>query len=86
MDFAPGAIFLDTKLTWDLFANDLDLFLFHGGVQVAASQDMQALSQSAREGAAVDYPASGEWVAEARGWLSAPQAFTLTIQQYFPIN
>ena len=88
---APGAIFLDTKLTWDNFASDLDLFLFDQDgsgayVQRVASQDTQALSQTAREGVAVDDPPAGNWRADVRGYLTATQAYTLTIQQYFPVK
>jgi serine protease AprX len=83
---APGAVFLDTQLQWDQFANDLDLFLFNGGAQVGASQGTQALTMTAREGVAIDYPAAGSWRAEVRGWLTAPQSYTLTIQQYFPLQ
>jgi hypothetical protein len=75
-----------TKLTWSLFVNDLDLFLLRDGVEAAASQDTQALSQTAREGVAIDYPQAGTWTAEARGWLTLPQDYTLTIQQYLPIG
>jgi serine protease AprX len=86
---AAGAIFVDTKLVWDTFANDLDLFVDSQDstgafVQQGASQDTQALSMTAREGIAIDYPATGNWQARVRGWLNAPQAYTLTVQQYFP--
>ena len=56
---APGAVFLDTQLQWDQFANDLDLFLYDDGVQQGASQGTQALTLTAREGVAVDYPPAG---------------------------
>lgn len=87
---ASGAVFLDTKLTWDNYANDLDLYLLRdsGGTwtDVANSQDIQALSMTAREGVAIDYPPSAPWRAEARGWINTLQAYTLTVQQYFPIR
>jgi serine protease AprX len=82
---ASGAIFVDTKLTWGNFVNDIDLFVFDpGGAQAGASQSTQALSQVALEGVAIDYPASGAWRADVRGWLTAPTSYTLTVQQYFP--
>lgn len=84
---AANAVFADTKLTWDNFANDLDLFLFDAaGTQAGASQDVQALSQSAVEGVALDNPAAGTWRAETRGWLNAPQAYTLQVTTYFPVS
>jgi serine protease AprX len=83
---APGALFLDTQLQWDQFANDLDLFLYHDGVQQGASQNIQAITLTAREGVPIDYPAAGNWRAEVRGWLNAPQSYTLIIQQYFPLQ
>ena len=83
---AAGAVFLDAQLQWDQFANDLDLFLYHDGVQQGASQGTQALTLTAREGVATDYPAAGNWRAEVRGWLNAPQSYTLTLQQYFPLQ
>ena len=55
-------------------------------MQVGASQGTQALTLTAREGVAVDYPPAGNWRAEVRGWLNAPQSYTLTIQQYFPLQ
>ncbi len=82
-----GAVFVDTHLTWDLFANDLDLFLFDpSGTQAGASQATQALTQTAVEGVAIDYPAAGTWRAVVRGWLTAPASYTLTVQQYFPVK
>ncbi len=94
LTIASTAVFLDTKLTWDNFVNDLDLFLFREDAsttpstwtQQAASQDTQALSQMAIEGAAIDNPAAGNWRADVRGWLNAPQTYTLTVQQYFPLR
>jgi serine protease AprX len=84
---ASGAIFIDTKLTWGNFVNDIDLFVFDpNGAQAAASQSTQALSQVALEGVAIDYPASGAWRADVRGWLTAPTSYTLTVQQYFPMK
>ncbi len=84
---ASGAVFVDTKLTWDLFANDIDLFLFDpSGTQAGASQATQALTQTALEGVAIDYPAAGQWRADVRGWLTAPTSYTLTVQQYFPVR
>ncbi|HET7435883.1 MAG TPA: S8 family serine peptidase [Thermoanaerobaculia bacterium] len=88
---APGAIFLDSKLTWDQFVNDLDLFLTRDDgsgtyVAVAASQDTQALSQTAREGVAIDAPPAGKWRSDVRGWLNTLQTYRLTVQQYFPIQ
>jgi serine protease AprX len=88
---APNALFLDTQLQWDQFANDLDLFLFRDDgtgtyAQQGASQNIQAVTLTAREGVPVDYPAAGNWRAEVRGWLNAPQSYTLTVQQYFPLQ
>ena len=87
-DFAvdAGAVFLDTKLFWDQWAHDLDLYLQHDGADVANSQDIQALTMSAREGVAIDNPAGGSWRAEVRGWVSSLQSYTVTVQQYFPIR
>jgi hypothetical protein len=91
-DFAvdPSAIFLDVKLFWNEWLNDLDLYLqrdVNGTyVEVAGSQDIQALSMAAREGVAVDFPAGGNWRTEVRGWTNAPQAYSVTVQQYFPIR
>jgi serine protease AprX len=86
----PNAIFLDTKLLWDNFANDIDLYLQRDEngtwVDVANSQDTQALSLTAREGVAIDYPQIGNWRARVRGWLTGPQSYTLSVQQYFPIK
>ena len=86
----PGAVFIDIKLLWDQFANDIDLFVYRNVdgtfAQQAASQDTQALSQTAHEGVSIDYPVAGSWRADARGWLTAPQSYTLTIQQYFPLQ
>ncbi len=87
VDVGTGAVFADTKLIWDNPANDLDLFLFEpAGTQAGASQDIQALSLTALEGVAVDNPASGTWSAEARGWLNAPQSYTLRVETYFPVS
>ena len=87
INVAGGAIFIDTKLTWDNFVNDIDLFLFDpAGTQAAASQATQALSQTALEGVAIDYPATGGWRADVRGWLTTPTSYTLTVQQYFPVK
>ena len=85
-----GAIFLDTKLFWDNFANDVDLYLQRDDngtwVDVANSQDIQALSMAAREGVAIDNPQTGNWRARVRGWVNTVQAYTFTVQQYFPIR
>lgn len=91
MSVASGAIFLDVKLLWDNYANDIDLFLYSvaaDGTETleGASQDFQALSLTAREGVAIDYPAEGAWRAEARGWLNTPQSYTLSVEQYFPLQ
>jgi len=88
---APGAVFLDTQLVWDQFADDLDLFIDKDDgtgtfVQQGASQNTQALTMTAREGIAIDYPAAGAWRARVEGWLTAPQSYTLTVQQYFPLQ
>jgi serine protease AprX len=88
---APNAVFLDTQLQWDQFANDLDLFLLRDDgtgtyVQQGASQAQQALTLTAREGVPMDYPPAGNWRAQVRGWLNTPQSYTLTIQQYFPMQ
>lgn len=93
-DFAvnAGAVFLDTKLTWDQFVNDLDLYLLRDDgsgtypTAVANSQDIQALSQTAREGVAMDAPPAGNWRAEVRGWINTLQTYQLTVQQYFPLR
>lgn len=91
-DFAvePNAVFLDTKLVWDQYANDMDLYLMRNVdgtyVDVANSQDIQALSMTAREGVAIDYPQTGAWRAAARGWINTVQTYTLIQQQYFPIQ
>ena len=91
-DFAvsPNAVFLDTKLFWDQWAHDLDLYLQRDEngtwVDVANSQDIQALTMAAREGVAVDYPQIGAWRARARGWVNTVQTYTLTVQQYFPLK
>ena len=86
----PNAVFLDTKLVWDQFANDLDLYLQQDvngtWVDVANSQDIQALSMAAREGVAIDYPQTGGWRALARGWVNTLQSYTLIQQQYFPVK
>ncbi len=82
-----NAVFLDVKITWDNFANDLDLFLYDpAGEQVGASQDVQALSGEGKEGVAVDNPTAGTWRAETRGWLNTPQAYEGTAQQYIPVK
>lgn len=83
-----GAVFLDARLTWLVFANDLDLFLFAGDATTPAlaSQDIQALSQEAREGAVLDYPAAGTWRGEARGWLSGPEQYLLSVETYYPLR
>ncbi|HYX42538.1 MAG TPA: S8 family serine peptidase, partial [Pyrinomonadaceae bacterium] len=88
---APNAVFLDTQLQWDQFANDIDLFIEKDDgtgtfVQQGASQNTQALTLTAREGVAIDYPGAGNWQARVRGWLNAPQSYTLTVQQYFPLQ
>jgi serine protease AprX len=89
-DVAAGAVFLDTKIFWDQWANDIDLYLQRGDngayVDVANSQDIQALTMAAREGVAVDNPQAGAWRAAARGWINTVQTYTLTVQQYFPIR
>ena len=89
-EVAPNAIFLDTKLVWDQYANDLDLYLQRSvdgtWVDVANSQDIQALTMAAREGVAVDYPQIGGWRATARGWINTLQSYTVIQQQYFPIK
>ena len=87
---SPNAVFLDTKLVWDQWAHDIDLYLQRDDagtwVDVANSQDIQALSMAAREGVAIDHPQAGAWQALARGWINTVQAYTLTVQQYFPIK
>lgn len=91
---STGAVFLDAKLTWESFANDIDLFLQREDtsttpstwVAEGASQDFQALTLQAREGVAIDYPIAGNWRCEVRGWLNAPTAYTFTVQQYFPLK
>lgn len=89
-DFAvdDDAVFLDAKLTWLVFANDIDLFLYEGDSTTAtlASQDIQALSQEAREGAVLDFPAAGTWRAEARGWLNSPEQYVLAVEVYYPLR
>lgn len=51
------AVFLDVKIFWDNFANDLDLFLYTPADEIAgASQDVQALSGEGKECVAVDNP------------------------------
>lgn len=89
-DVAPNAVFLDTKIFWDQVANDIDLYLQRSDngtwVDVANSQDIQALTLAAREGVAVDYPQIGPWRARVRGWLNTVQTYTFTMQQYFPIK
>ncbi|HEX8172841.1 MAG TPA: S8 family serine peptidase [Thermoanaerobaculia bacterium] len=86
----PNAVFLDTKLYWDQWVNDIDLYLQRDDngtwVDVANSQDIQALSQTAREGVAIDAPQVGAWRARARGWVNTVQTYTLSLQQYFPIK
>jgi serine protease AprX len=84
---APGAVFLDTHIVWDNFANDLDLFLFDPtGVQAGASQSIQAVTTSAVEGVPMDSPAAGKWRADVRGWLTTPTSYTLMVSQYFPLK
>src|SRR5688500_14450207 len=87
---APNAVFLDTKIFWDQFANDIDLYLQRDEngtwVDVANSQDIQALTMAAREGVAVDYPQTGAWRALARGWTNTVQSYTFSMQQYFPLR
>ena len=87
-EVGTGAVFLDVKLTWLAFANDLDLFLYSGNSETPtlASQDIQALSLEAREGAVLDMPAEGQWRAQARGWLNTPEMYRVTIQKYFPLR
>jgi serine protease AprX len=90
IEVSPNAVFLDTKLVWDQWAHDLDLHLQRDEngtfVDVASSQDIQALTMAAREGVAVDYPQAGAWRALARGWINTVQSYTLTVQQYFPLR
>lgn len=83
-----GAVFLDAKLTWLAFANDLDLFVYEGDATTPAlaSQDIQALSMEAREGAVLDYPAAGSWRGEVRGWLNTPEQYLLSVETYFPLR
>lgn len=89
---SSGSIFLDVKLLWDNYVNDIDLFLYSIDASTGtetlegASQDIQALSMAGREGVAVDYPSEGDWRADVRGWLNVPQDYTLTTQQYFPLQ
>ena len=88
---APNAVFLDTQLQWDQFANDMDLFIDKDDgtgtyVQQGASQGTQALTLTAREGVAIDFPGAGNWQARVQGWLTAPQSYTLIVQQYFPLQ
>ena len=89
-DVASGAVFLDLKIFWDQYANDIDLYVQRDvdgtWVDVANSQDIQALTMAAREGVAIDYPQAGAWRARARGWLNTVQSYTFTMQQYFPIR
>lgn len=89
-DVAPNAVFLDAKLFWDEYAHDLDLYLQRdengAWVDVANSQDIQALSMAAREGVAIDYPQAGAWRALARGWINTVQNYTFTVQQYIPLR
>lgn len=86
----PNAVFLDTKVFWDQWANDIDLYLQRDEngtwVDVANSQDIQALTMAAREGVAVDYPQIGAWRARVRGWINTVQSYTFTVQQYFPMK
>ncbi|HVF61048.1 MAG TPA: S8 family serine peptidase [Thermoanaerobaculia bacterium] len=86
-EVGAGAVFLDVKLTWLALLNDIDLFLFQGDSTTAtlASQDIQALSQEAREGAVVDLPAAGPWRAVVRGWLNTPEQYLMTVETYFPV-
>jgi serine protease AprX len=87
---SPNAVFLDTKIFWDQWANDIDLYLQRDEsgtwVDVANSQDIQALTMTAREGVALDYPQTGVWRARARGWVNTVQTYTFTAQQYFPLK
>jgi serine protease AprX len=89
INVSPNAVFLDTKLVWDQWAHDLDLYLQRDEngtfVDVANSQDIQALTMAAREGVAIDYPQAGAWRALARGWVNTVQSYTVTVQQYFPL-
>lgn len=89
-EVAPNAVFLDVKLFWSEFAHDLDLYLQRDEngtwVDVANSQDIQALSMAAREGVAIDAPQTGPWRALARGWINTVQDYTITVQQYFPVR
>jgi serine protease AprX len=87
-DVGAGAVFLDVKLTWIALANDIDLFLYQGDNTTAtlASQDIQALSLEAREGAVLDVPTPGSWRAQVRGWLNTPEMYRLTVQKYFPLE
>jgi serine protease AprX len=87
-DVGAGAVFLDVKLTWLAFVNDLDLFVYQGAgtTPTLASQDIQALSQEAREGAVLDFPPAGTWRAEAKGWLNTPEMYRITVEQYFPLG
>jgi serine protease AprX len=87
-EVGEGAVFLDVKLTWLVLANDIDLFVYQGSNTTAtiASQDIQALSQEAREGAVLDFPAAGTWRAEARGWLTTPEMYRITVEQYYPVR
>jgi serine protease AprX len=81
-----GAVWLDARLTWQVAANDVDLFMLNpGGETVVASQDFQALTLTALEGAAIDYPVAGQWTASVRGWLNAPELYRLTVETYYPI-
>ena len=58
----------------------------HIGPSRMDSQNTQAITLTAREGVPIDNPAAGNWRAEVRGWLTAPQSYTLIIQQYFPLQ
>ena len=87
-EVGAGAVFLDVKLTWLAFVNDIDLFVYQGNSTTPkiASQDIQALTQQAREGAVLDSPAAGSWRAEAQGWLTAPEMYRITVEQYYPLG
>jgi serine protease AprX len=85
-DVAAGAVWLDVRLTWQVLANDIDLFMLNpSGETVVASQDIQALTLAALEGAAIDYPVAGQWTARVRGWLNGPELYRVTVETYYPI-
>jgi serine protease AprX len=85
---ASGAVFLDMHLSWLALANDIDLFLYQGDstTPTLASQDIQALSMEAVEGAALDMPAAGTWRGVVRGWLNAPESYVLKVETYHPVG